>query len=131
MTSNTRDYWDIQANKRVEINGNKVRIKSNRRKQKQILAKLLGYDFYKKYVLEIGCGVCELASCLAPLEPAIRYVGLDSSSEMVHIANSIFGFKTVCSESSSMPFTNSFFDLNLDVANLLPFLNIFLIALLQ
>ena len=109
MSIDNRDYWTEEAKKRFALVSGVPRAKTNTRKQKQIVSKLTHYDFYKKYVLEIGCGAGTLATYMMPLEPYMRYVGLDSSSGMAKAA-SHFGLKVICAESNNIPIQNDTFD---------------------
>ena len=107
-----QEYWDKEMEDRVTIDekDGSVVIKDNWVKRKNILAEILKYDFWKKDVLELGCGVATLGAVIKLTCGVNRYRGLDVSPAAVDLSKRAWGLDVKEGKTNSLPFNGPGFD---------------------
>lgn len=109
LPANDYEYWDGVG--KPEVDGKKYGLKSNSSKSRIIAVELLKHEYFKKKVLEIGCGSAILASGINTIYMGLmKYRGIDISDSFLWVAKNILNLDVQKARADAIPFEDGYFD---------------------
>ncbi len=107
---NQKEYWEDQANRSILPDGKTYYDHPYRKRM--ILKYLLDYDFDKKRILEVGCGIATTAQSIRFIygDDLFFYEGIDLSEKFSEFSRKKFCLSVKQGDISSIPFDPLTFD---------------------
>ena len=104
---NDVEYWNDVANKTINTNNNTI--KENVGKKRQIIQKLLEFNFADNWILEIGVGNGFIGSIIKKINFGCSYRGIDISPRFVKTAKLFGGLNVREGRITDIPFSDNIF----------------------
>ncbi len=107
---NQKEYWEDQANRSILPDGKTYYDHPYRKRM--ILKYLLDYDFDKKRILEVGCGIATTAQSIRFIygDDLFFYEGIDISERFSEFSRKKFNLSVKQGDIHNIPFESSTFD---------------------